>query len=111
MHGHDGTTVICQQSSEKPRHQKLHLETLSDFLHEHVSISGESIHGQDCSVRSAISPQSDQDNSGDDQSGNLQSKDLGGISRLDTISLALPGVSCNDAEVRTSNGQYRASVL
>lgn len=35
----------------------------------------------------------------------LQSKDLWGISRLDTVSFALPGVACDDGKVSTGDGE------
>lgn len=41
----------------------------------------------------------------------LQSEYLWCVSGLDAVTLALPSVTCNDGEVRTSNGEDGASIL
>lgn len=40
-----------------------------------------------------------------------QTKDLGGISSLDAVALALPRVACNDTEVCACDGENSSSVV
>jgi hypothetical protein len=40
-----------------------------------------------------------------------QAEHFGCIARLDTVSFTLPGVTCNDREIRTGDGEDGAAVL
>jgi hypothetical protein len=86
------------------------LKTLSDFLDEHIAICSESVRGQYGLVRPGF-----------DRlywslrrlrrQRHVQTKDFGGISSLNAISLALARVACDDTEVGASNGKYSSSIL